>query len=114
MTVLCSAEGPRAAMQLSLNCMPQVTGSSRYSGANRVRLGSAADEGLVTIPVVDLRSGGPVAYAVASIAALDDLRASCVELAPAIARPLLPIAEALCRRWLERSASPYTREVQAI
>jgi hypothetical protein len=69
---------------------------------------------LVTIPVVDLRSGGPVAYAAASVAALDDLRAGCVGFVPTVTRPLLPVAEALCRRWLERCASPYGAEVHAI
>jgi hypothetical protein len=75
---------------------------------------SAASHGLVTIPVVDLRDDGPVAYAGASVVALDDLRAGCVAFVPTWARPLLPLAEALCRRWLERSTSPFGGEVHAI
>src|SRR5215210_6912259 len=75
---------------------------------------SHGSHGLKPIPVVDLRSGGPEAYAAASLAALDDLRAGCVTFVPSVARPLLPVAEALCRRWLERSASAYAGEVWAI
>jgi hypothetical protein len=75
---------------------------------------SAPSHALITIPVVDLRSGGPVAYAAASLTALDELRAGCVAFVPALARPLLPLAEALCRRWLDRSASLYAGEVHAI
>jgi hypothetical protein len=55
-----------------------------------------------------------VAYAASSRAALDDLRAGCVSVTPHVARPLIPAAEALCRRWLERSDSPYIAEVHAI
>ena len=68
----------------------------------------------VTIPVVDLRHVGTVGYARASVAAVDDLRTGCIAFVPWFATPLLPVAEALCRYWLERSASPYTGEVRAI
>src|SRR5215204_6537980 len=71
-------------------------------------------DALGSIPIVDLRFDGPVAYAAASVAALDDLRAGCVAFVPSMARSLLPFAEALCRHWLERSASPYAGEVRAI
>jgi hypothetical protein len=75
---------------------------------------AVASPARVTIPLADLRAGGPVAYAAASLAALEDLRAGCVAFVPGIARPLVPIAEAACRRWLESSASPYAGEVRAI
>ena len=79
-----------------------------------MRVDPATTQTLVTIPLADLRSGGPVAYAAASLVALEDLRAGCVAFVPAVARPLVPLAEALCRRWLESSASPYAGEVRAI
>jgi hypothetical protein len=75
---------------------------------------TAGSPARVTIPLADLRSGGPVAYAAASLAALEDLRAGCVAFVPPLARPLVPVAEAACRRWLERSASPYAGEIRAI
>lgn len=75
---------------------------------------SATLHTLVTIPLADLRSGGPVAYAAAALTELDDLRAGCVAFVPPVARPLLPLAETLCRRWLERSVSPYAGEVHGI
>src|SRR4051794_39479374 len=71
-------------------------------------------QSFTTIPARHFRRGGPVAYAAESVAALDDLRAGCVAFVPSAARPLLPLMEALCRHWLERSSSPYVAEVRAI
>jgi hypothetical protein len=96
--------------------MAQVIVSSHTTSrlARGMTANSSFSQTLRPVPVVDLRSGGPVAYAAASVAALDDLRAGCVAFVPSMARPLLPLSEALCRRWLERSASPYAEEVRAI
>src|SRR5499427_9325766 len=54
---------------------------------------------LVCIPVVDVREGGAVRHAV-------DARAR--------ARALLPAMDALTRRWLQRSHSPYVMDLEAI
>src|SRR5215831_10885455 len=54
---------------------------------------------LVSIPVVDVREGGPVRHAVDACAR---------------ARMLLPAMDALTRRWLQRSHSPYVMDLEAI
>lgn len=69
---------------------------------------------LTAIPVVDLRAGGPVAHARAQREALDELRRHCFDHLPGIARPLVPVADAVARRWLNRNASPYRAEVSEI
>lgn len=69
---------------------------------------------LPVIPVIDVRTGGPLAHATERQAVMEDLRACCIAYLPAAARPLLPLADALARRWLERSMSPYVEEVHAI
>src|SRR5919204_2213435 len=69
---------------------------------------------LPEIPIVDVRVGGPVAHASASRAAMDELQAACLAYFPGVTHPLVPIGDAIARRWLERSQSPYTAEVTAI
>ena len=69
---------------------------------------------LAEIPVVDIRIGGPVAHAAARPAAMEELRAACLAYFPAVAQSLVPLGDAIARRWLERSASPYTAEVTEI
>jgi hypothetical protein len=69
---------------------------------------------LPEIPVVDVRIGGPVAHAASRRAAMEELRAACLAYFPTAARALVPLGDALARRWLERSASPYTAEVVEI
>jgi hypothetical protein len=66
---------------------------------------------LPEVPVVDIRIGGPVAHAAARRAAMEELRGACLGCFPAVARSLVPVGDAIARRWLERSTSPYTAEV---
>lgn len=70
--------------------------------------------GLPEIPVVDVRAGGPLAHAALRPDAIEDLRLACLGSLPRVAHPLLPLADAISRKWLERSASPYTAEVAVI
>jgi len=70
--------------------------------------------GLVSIPVVDIRDGGPVRHAAAAVARAQALRDDCLTWLPRPARMLLPAMDAASRRWLGRSRSPYVREVEAI
>ena len=69
---------------------------------------------LPEIPVVDVRVGGPVAHAATHRLALEELRTACLAYFPAPARALAPFGDAVARRWLERSASPYAAEVMEI
>jgi hypothetical protein len=69
---------------------------------------------LVSIPVVDVREGGPVRHAVDAHARARALRDDCVTWLPRGARMLLPAMDALTRRWLQRSHSPYIADLEAI
>jgi hypothetical protein len=69
---------------------------------------------LPSIPLVDVREGGSLRHARDSRAQARGLRDACLAWFPAAARPLLPLFDALARRWLVRSQSPYVEEVRAI
>lgn len=71
-------------------------------------------EPLTDIATIDVRAGGPVAHAQARRASLNALRAACLRGLPPGAGPFVPLADALARRWLERSVSPYVAEVAAV
>jgi hypothetical protein len=69
---------------------------------------------LVTIPVVDIRGGGPISHAIDGRVRARALRDDCVRWLPRTAQVLLPGLDALARRWLRRSRSPYVKEIEAI
>jgi hypothetical protein len=69
---------------------------------------------LASIPVVDVRDGGAVRHAVDACARARALRDDCVTWLPRAARMLLPAMDALTRRWLQRSSSPYVADLEAI
>ena len=69
---------------------------------------------LVCISVVDVREGGAVRHAVDARARALALRDDCVTWLPRAARMLLPAMDALTRRWLQRSHSPYVMDLEAI
>jgi hypothetical protein len=71
-------------------------------------------QGLPAIPLYDMRSGGPVALAAARPSDLDELRGYCLAYVPKPLHALVPVADAVARRWLARSASPYVAEVAKI
>jgi hypothetical protein len=66
------------------------------------------------IPVVDVRDGGPVRHALEAPERARALRDDCVAWLPWPARALLPVMDALTRRWLVRSRSRYIADVAAI
>src|SRR5215471_13450554 len=69
---------------------------------------------LVSIPVVVVREGGAVRHALDARARARALRDDCVTWLPRAARMLLPAMDALTRRWLQRSHSPYVVDLEAI
>jgi hypothetical protein len=91
------------------------------AGLERFRLAfrpACTDRGrmqpLAEVPVVDVRSGGPLAHAAMRLDAIEDLRLACLSSLRRLAHPMIPLADAVSRRWLERTASPYIAEVAAI
>jgi hypothetical protein len=70
--------------------------------------------GLSSIPVVDIREGGPLRHAREGRIRARGLRDTCVAWLPALAQPMMPMLDAIARRWLTRSQSPYVEEVRAI
>jgi hypothetical protein len=71
-------------------------------------------QNLAVIPLCDVRHGGPVALARLLRADMDVLRKHCLGYLPRSLRALVPVADGVARRWLSRSASPYTGEVAEI
>jgi len=69
---------------------------------------------LRSIAIVDVRDGGVVRHARESAARARALRDECLAWFPAAARPFVPLADRLARRWLTRSCSPYVGEVESI
>ncbi len=69
---------------------------------------------LVSIPVYDAGEGGPVRHAIDGSARARALRDDCLAWLPPPLRSLLPVMDALTRRWLRRSRSPYVADVEAI
>jgi hypothetical protein len=69
---------------------------------------------LPTIPVIDLRDGGPVRHAERNAAAARALRDACLAFLPRTALPFVPAFDGISRRWLARSRSPYLSEIAQI
>jgi hypothetical protein len=69
---------------------------------------------LTTIPVRDVRDGGPLRHAIEASAQARALRDDCLAWFPSPARHLVPALDRLTRRWLMRSCSPYVDEITAI
>lgn len=69
---------------------------------------------LAPVPIVDVRDGGPRRHAIESRARARALRNACVGWLPGMTAGLLPLMDMVTRRWLLRSCSPYTPEVDAI
>jgi hypothetical protein len=75
---------------------------------------SAAMPDPISIPVVDVRDGGPVRHAAEARARARALRDDCVTWLAPPARLLLPAMDGFARRWLRRSHSPYVADVETI
>ncbi len=70
--------------------------------------------GLTSIPVVDVRDGGPVRHAREACARARSLRDACLAWFPRMCHPATPVLDAVTRAWLRRSRSPYVDEIAAI
>lgn len=70
--------------------------------------------GPITIPVVDVRDGGPVRHAAVGRQRARALGDQCVGWLPRTAVRLLPAIDLMTRRWLLKSHSPFVREIQVI
>jgi hypothetical protein len=69
---------------------------------------------LPTIPLIDVRVGGPVRDALMGRQRARALRDDCIAWLPRGAAAMLPAMDAITRAWLRRSCSPYVAEVEAI
>jgi hypothetical protein len=74
----------------------------------------ASIERLATIPVAEIEPGGQARHAIDGRARARSLRDECMAWLPRSARLMMPAIDALTRRWLTRSASPYVAEIAAI
>jgi hypothetical protein len=68
----------------------------------------------IAIPIVEIPAGGQVQRAIDGRARAQALRDGCLAWLPPAARVMLPAIDAMTRRWLARSASPYVPEIAAI
>ena len=68
----------------------------------------------ISIPLVDVRNGGLVRRAVDGRLRARALRNDCLTWLPRPLQKLLPVMDILARRWLERSCSPYVKEIEAM
>lgn len=78
------------------------------------RLNAATMARLPTIPVVDIRDGGPLRHARQSAAQARALRDACLRFFPRAALPLIPALDYASRRALKRARSPYFAEIAEI
>lgn len=67
-----------------------------------------------TVPLVDIREAGVVRYAAAALPRARQLRDECIAWLPRAAGSALPAMDAVTRRWLRRSSSPYVGEIEQI
>src|ERR1700760_872710 len=75
----------------------------------------AGDGHIPTIPIVDVREGGPVRHAQENLARARALREACISFLPSFAGgPIIAALDGISRAWLKRSPSPYVDEVAAI
>jgi hypothetical protein len=68
----------------------------------------------LSVPVVDVRDGGPVRHATEGRTRAEALRDECLSWLPQVVAGLLPVIDSVTRRWLRRSLSPFTAEIEAI
>ena len=69
---------------------------------------------LPLIPIIDVRDGGPLRHARERPAHARALRDACLAFLPRVIHPALPLLDAITRRWLTRSCSPYVAEIASI
>ncbi len=67
-----------------------------------------------TIPLADIRQGGPVQHALECKSRARALRDDCLAFFPRAATPFVPTLDEIAKRWLTRSNSPYVPEIAQI
>jgi hypothetical protein len=72
------------------------------------------DPALASIPVVDVREGGPVRHALEGRARAQALRDVSLAWFPRGLLMLMPALDRLAQRWLSRSQAPYVAEIAAV
>jgi hypothetical protein len=70
--------------------------------------------GFIEIPLSDIRDTGPVQFAIDARERAFALGEECLGWLPGWVRSLLPAMDAVTRRWLRRSRSPYVGEIESI
>src|SRR5215831_5579311 len=85
----------------------------KYGMGTDMQMNSAMAE-LAPIPVVDVRDGGPVRYAREAVDRAHALRDACLGSLPRLTHPATPLLDAVARRWLMRSRSPYVGQIADI
>jgi hypothetical protein len=81
--------------------------------AESSKLRASGDPALPAIPVIDVRSGGPVAHARLQRERLATLRDACFSFLPGL-RGIAPVLDRVSSAWLARTPSPYLDEIAAI
>jgi hypothetical protein len=71
-------------------------------------------DGTRTIPLLDVRRGGPVEHARQRRASLLELRDACFAIVPAPLRGLAHPLDRISARWLKKTPSPYVDEIDRI
>ena len=66
------------------------------------------------VPVIDIRAGGPVRHAREGRERARALRDDCLAWLPSPATAAMPLLDAVSRKWLVGSASPYVDEIETI
>jgi hypothetical protein len=83
------------------------------SELTRSKVRGRGDSGLPTIPVIDVRRGGPIAHARLQRERMMALRDACFSFVPGSLR-LAPVLDKVSSAWLARTPSPYLNEIAAI
>src|SRR5580704_6949699 len=112
-----AAASPRAATTEPSTFGRRIECDCTGSGAPGSRLDQAMLQtmtALQTIPVIDLRDGGPPRHARQSAEKARALRDACLGFFPRLALPLVPALDSAARAWLARSRSPYISEIAEI
>ena len=66
------------------------------------------------ISLVDVGEGGALRLAMEGLPRCKAVRDACLTVFPRAAAPVIPLLDGITRRWLSRSHSPYSREIEAI
>jgi hypothetical protein len=73
-----------------------------------------SESALASIPIVDVRDGGPVRHALERPGCVRSLREEALGWFPRGMLPLTPALDGLARRWLTHSRAPYVADIAAI